>query len=70
MPPSPPHWTPQEEDVFIAHLEEGYTPQELTEVHNRTVEELMLKVIDLFSKGDVIVLSAATLDAILRRSYQ
>ncbi len=70
MPPRPSHWTPQEEDVFITNLEAGYVPQELTKVHERTADELTMKIIDLFSKGEVVVLSAATFDALLRRSSQ
>jgi hypothetical protein len=70
MPPTSPHWTPQEEDVFISNLEAGCTPRELARFHERTEKELMIKIIELFSEGVVVVLSAAAFDALLRRSSQ
>ena len=70
MPPTAPHWTPQEEDVFISNLEAGYAPHELITFHERTEKELVMKIVELFSDGEVVVLSAATFDALLRRSSQ
>ena len=70
MPKTPLPWTPHEEDVFIESLESGYAPSELSTYHGRTSEELIEKIVELYSKGDLVVLSAATFDALLRRSTQ
>ena len=63
-------WTTNEEDILVENLESGYDLLSIAEFTQRTPEDVAMKVVELSLRGDLIILSTATLKAWMERTLQ
>ena len=56
-------WTPEEEDLLVEHLELGCSLAFIAEALQRSVQAVSVKLIHLYHRGQLVVMSVPTYEA-------
>ena len=56
-------WTPEEEDLLVEHLELGCSLTFIADALQRSVQAVSMKLIQLYHRGQLVVMSVPTYEA-------
>ena len=56
-------WTPEEEDLLVEHLELGCSLAFIADALQRSVQAVSMKLIQLYHRGQPVVMSVPTYEA-------
>jgi len=56
-------WTPEEEDLFVEHLELDCDLAFIADALQRSVQAVGMKMLQLYQRGALVVMSASTYEA-------
>ena len=56
-------WTPEEEDLLVEHLELGCSLAFIADALHRSVQAVSMKLIQLYHRGQLVVMSIPTYEA-------
>ena len=56
-------WTPEEEDLLVEHLELGCSLVSIATALHRSVQSVGMKMVQLYQRGELVVMAGPTYEA-------
>ena len=56
-------WTPEEEDLLVEHLELGFSLVSIANALHRSVQAVGMKMVQLYQRGELVVMAGPTYEA-------
>ena len=63
-------WTPEEEDLLVEHLELGCSLMSIANALHRSVQAVGMKMVQLYQRGELVVMAGPTYEAGQKRIGQ
>ena len=61
------HWSSADETLLVENLELGHDLELISEVLERAPSDIVLRMVQLYQNGSIVVMAGATFDVLVKR---
>ena len=61
------HWSSADEALLVENLELGHDLELISEVLERAPSDIVLRMVQLYQNGSIVVMAGATFDVLVKR---